>query len=459
MAQVIRIVAMVASLVVAAAGAQAHSLADTMVLAYRHSGVLDQNRALLRAADEDVAQAVASMRPIINWAATASYQYKEVGATSFTPARVQEGAVVSLEMTAGLTLYDFGRGRLAVAAARENVMATRQALISAEQSILLQAVQAHLGVQRAVETLELRRSNLRLITRELRAAEDRLELGETTRTEIDSAKARQASARAQLAAAEADLASAREIYKAVTGEYPGPLRAAPPARISQSMAEAKAYALRYHPSAVQQRHTVAAAELNVQRAEAAKMPTLTLGGSIAVDEEFNRTNGVQLKFGGPLYQGGALSSQVRQAMARRDAARAGLHQVSTQIEQQVGTAYASYRVTDDILSAAARQVTAARSAYRGLQDEAGLGARTTLDILGGEQRLLDAQVGQIGARIDRVLASYNVLAATGVLTARGLNLPVQQYDPEAYYRIARQAPMAGSAQGRALDRVLESIGQ
>ena len=36
----------------------AQSLADTFVAAYRNSNILDQNRALLRAADEDVAVAV-----------------------------------------------------------------------------------------------------------------------------------------------------------------------------------------------------------------------------------------------------------------------------------------------------------------------------------------------------------------------------------------------------------------
>ena len=36
----------------------AQTLADTMVDAYRHSALLDQNRAVLRAADEDTAAAL-----------------------------------------------------------------------------------------------------------------------------------------------------------------------------------------------------------------------------------------------------------------------------------------------------------------------------------------------------------------------------------------------------------------
>lgn len=52
--------------------ASAETLADALVLSYRHSGLLEQNRALLRAADEDVAQAVAAARTAITYSISAS---------------------------------------------------------------------------------------------------------------------------------------------------------------------------------------------------------------------------------------------------------------------------------------------------------------------------------------------------------------------------------------------------
>ncbi|MEL6701834.1 MAG: transporter, partial [Pseudomonadota bacterium] len=51
------------------AALQAETLADTLAAAYDHSGLLEQNRAVLRAADEDVAQAVALLRPVIDYTA------------------------------------------------------------------------------------------------------------------------------------------------------------------------------------------------------------------------------------------------------------------------------------------------------------------------------------------------------------------------------------------------------
>ena len=53
--------------------AQAETLVDALTYAYNHSGLLDQNRALLRAADEDVAIALSATRPVVNWSASANY--------------------------------------------------------------------------------------------------------------------------------------------------------------------------------------------------------------------------------------------------------------------------------------------------------------------------------------------------------------------------------------------------
>lgn len=56
------------------AGAQAETLADALVSAYKTSHLLDQNQAVLRAADEDAAIAVANLRPVIDFVAQAGWR-------------------------------------------------------------------------------------------------------------------------------------------------------------------------------------------------------------------------------------------------------------------------------------------------------------------------------------------------------------------------------------------------
>ncbi|MBS1300797.1 TolC family outer membrane protein [Loktanella sp. SALINAS62] len=441
----------VASLSLMGQVAAADTLSQALTDAYANSGLLAQNRAVLRAADEDVAQATARLLPVINWAATVNTQSpRAVGADRFTG---------NLSLTGQLTLYDGGANRLAIAAQRELVLGTRQSLRAVEQQVLLRAVQAYMAVVASKSFISLRENNQRLLTQELRAATDRFEVGEVTRTDVALADARLAEARTLLVSARGDLEQAVAEFEAAVGRVPGTLQNAQPAPVSKSEAEAMAVAVRTHPSILQAQYSVAAAELGIARAEASYGPQATLEGRVGMDQDQNVGRSLGLNFGGPIYQGGALASVVRQAMAQRDQSRAGLHITTLQIRQDVANAYAVYQVARSQLSSTAEQVRAARLAFDGVREEATLGARTTLDVLNAEQDLLDARANVITAQRAEVNASYAVLAAMGLLTADHLRLPVQQYDPSAYYNLVQDAPPALSEQGRALDRVLRAIGQ
>ncbi len=431
--------------------AQAETLADALTHAYNNSGLLDQNRALLRAADEDVAQAVAGTLPVISWAANASIS---------SPRAVGADLIAATARVQGqLTIYDSGSGRMGVEAQKELVLGTRQSLRAVEQAILLDAVTAYMQVRADAEFVALRQSNVRVITQELRAAKDRFDVGEVTRTDVALAEARLAGSRSLLAAAQGNLARSTEGYVAAVGRRPGTLAAVSPAPVSKGLRDAKAFALRNHPSLLEAQHAVSAAELSIKIGEAAMNPTMTLDGQIGIDQDGNLGRQIGINVGGPIYSGGRLSSNVRQLMARRDATRASLHVVSVSIEQNVGNAYSFLEVARASDQASRQEIRAARVAFNGIREEATLGARTTIDVLNAEQELLSAQANLIAAQADEVIASYQVLSTMGLLTAAHLRLPVQQYDPAAYYNLVKDAPTITSDQGQALDRVLRAIGQ
>ena len=242
------------------------------------------------------------------------------------------------------------------------------------------------------------------------------------------------------------------------GRRPGQLSAVSPAPISRGLEDARAFAVRNHPDMRAAQRNVTVAELNIARAEAAMRPTVTFNGQIGLDENFDDSGSIGITASGPIYQGGRLSSIVRQAMAQRDASRAGLHVTRHTIEQNVANAYATLAVARASREAFARQVRASEVAFRGVREEATLGARTTLDVLNAEQELLDARANLVSAEVDEILATYQVLFSMGLLTVEHLRLGVQTYDPEAYYNLVRDAPPVLSEQGQALDRVLRAIG-
>ena len=452
-----------ALLVSAPVQARAETLADALKSAYLNSGLLDQNRALLRSADENVAQAVASLRPIIDWTTDVSREMSRINTLGRT--RNSGSTTGNLGITGSLLLYDFGRSEFLIEAAKETVLATRQTLISIEQLVLLTGVQTYMNVIRNQEFVALRQNNLRLLQQELRAAQDRFEVGEVTRTDVAQAEAAVALAQSGLAVAQGDLTRAIEAFREAIGRDPGVLQTPGdiPA-LDGDVAAAKAVAVRRHPDILEAQRNVSAAELNIRAADAAMRPSINLTARVGISEDLadsdnNRAGSVGIELRGPIYQGGRLSSAKRQAMAQRDAQRAQLHLVGLQVKQDVGNAYANLQAARAARDANREAVRAATVAFEGVREEAQLGARTTLDVLDAEQDLLDAQANLISANADVVIAAYSVLASIGELTVRDLNLGIQTYDPAAYYDLVKTAPVESSAQGQKLDRVLRALGK
>ncbi len=443
--------ALVGAILVLPQAALAESLADALIGAYRHSNLLEQNRAVLRAADEDVAQAVASLRPTLSLRAGASYG-------NFLHSDSSDGLSATISLIGEMTLLDFGRNKAAIAAKKEAVLATRMALINVEQDVLLEAVAAYVTLQLRQDAIALREANVRLIIQELRAANDRFDVGEITRTDVAIADARLAAAQSELAAAQGDLAIARETYKLAIGHSPRGLSRLPSApKTANSLDAAKAVALRSHPRIRQLQYEVAAAEAGIALAKANMGPSLTGGMTLNDNSQNTDAFNLSLSLNQTIYSGGRGSSLYRQSLARRDAARANLHQIGAVMEQAVGQAWSEIDVARASIVASDRQIRSAQTAYNGVREEAKLGARTTLDVLNAEQELLKARTSRLSAEAGNYIGVYKLLSRMGLLTVEHLKLGIPTYDPEAYYNAVKNAP-ATSSQGKRLDRVLKAIG-
>ncbi|WP_439104707.1 TolC family outer membrane protein [Celeribacter marinus] len=428
----------------------AESLGDALASAYKNSGLLEQNRATLRATDEGVATALANLRPTIGYSAGSDY--------SFT----NKSWATQLGFNASMTLYTFGKNKVSVDIAKETVLATREALINVEQQVLASAVATYMNVREQEALVNLRNSAVRLATQNLRATRDRFEVGEVTRTQVSQFEAQLASVRAQLASAQGALAAARESYKNQMGHYPSNLSSPPSVKLPVNSADAAVrLAHRTHPGIKALQHQVAAADLAVDGTERNLFPEITASAGIGANDI---TSGVNKSFGisasGPIYSGGAISSAIRKTIAQRDKSRAELLTATRDVEEGVRSNWAMLSVLRASLNASQAFVSAQRVAYNGVREEADLGASTALDVLDAEQDLLDAQVSAIQAQIASETQTYNVLQSMGLLTVQNLNLNVPVYDPAAYYNAVKTGPTSYvSPEGAKLDRVLESLGR
>jgi outer membrane protein len=138
----------------------------------------------------------------------------------------------------------------------------------------------------------------------------------------------------------------------------------------------------------------------------------------------------------PIYEGGAVYSQVRQAKQLASQSKLNVIDAVRQVRQAVATSWSNYSAAQQSVTANGANVSASQLALDGMRQEYQVGSRSTLDVLTAEQTLLTAQVAQVQARHDQILASYQVQSSIGHLTGQHLHLaPV--YDVKENYNNVR----------------------
>lgn len=437
----------------AAPAAGAETLADAMAKAVVNHPLMAVSRAALRQADEGVVQQQARGLGTING-------QLDVGLASTGGVRNNPGQglsrrlntdPVSLTVTGAIPIYSGGQIRYGIAGAEQTVLSARAALGDTEQTVLLDAVTAYEAVRRDMASVQLARNNVRVIGEQVRAANDRFEVGEVTRTDVSQAEARLAAARSGLASAVGALAASRHFYMAVIGEMPENLTPPPPIPpLPADLEAAVALAIAEHPAMIQARTAARAAEYDVKAAVGAGLPQVELRGSVSYENGAvfgsgstsgeNNDARVTLRTTVPLWTGGRQPSQVRAAQAALAESTARIHNTARGVRRQTSVSWAQLDVARASIRAANQQIKAAQIAFDGVKEEATLGARTTLDVLDAEAELLSARVDLVRSRHDEYVAAYTLLASLGKLTVKHLGLNVPDFDPETYMTGVREAP-------------------
>lgn len=437
----------VAALAGFAGPAWAESLTDALAAAYTSNPTLQAARAELRATDENVAQALSNWRPSVTATGTGQFTSTEsdlsvgTGAGFGTIASSQDDRTsYTGAVTVQQNIYRGGRTVAQTSQAKAQVAAGRAQLTGTEQDVLLAAVTAYMDVLRDAATVELNANNVAVLERQLQASQDRFDVGEITRTDVAQSEARLSRSRSLLIQAEAQLTNSRAAYERIIGAAPGTLDATPPLpALPGTEAEALDTALRTNPTLVAARFAEEASRHAIRNAKGSLLPTLTVQGEYGYSDkpsasvQNTESATVTGRLTVPLYQSGAVYSQVRQAKQLNSQSRLQIAEAARQVEESVASAWEAYRAANSQIESDREQVRANEIALDGVQQEAQVGSRTTLDVLDAEQELLDSRVALVTSERDAYVAAYRLLAATGYLTAERLGLPVELYDPAGNY--------------------------
>jgi outer membrane protein len=422
---------------------RAETVGGALVKAYFNNPDINQQRAAVRASDENIPKATAGYRPTVSAEADAGIQQTWAG----LPAAAGGNQSVfsrprGYGLTVNQTLWNGERTFNSVRQAESGVMAARETLRNTEQNVLLDGVTDYMNVLRDTAILGLDRNNVEVLQEQLRQTKDRFAVGEVTRTDVAQAEASLAGAQATALSAQSTLQTSIANYRQVIGEEPknlAPVKALDKP-LPKSLVQAIAISQVEHPAIVGSLHGVDAAALNIKVIEGALYPTVGLSGQVA--QRFDTvgfplpnntmTASLVAQLNIPIYDGGSTYASTRQAKEQL-----GQQELQTDLQRDkvraaVVSAWGLNENSVGIIRSAKAQVAAAEIALAGIREEAKVGQRTTFDVLTAQQTLLNARVQLVSAQHDQVVASYAVLSAIGRLSTVNLGLAANQYDPKVH---------------------------
>jgi outer membrane protein len=421
----------------------AESLPEALGAAYAYNPRLDAQRAFLRATDEDVARAMSGYRPTVG--ASGDYGIRREDAL---PTSRLDGVTKphGFRVDGVQPIFRGFQTYNAVNAAEANVRSEREVYRDVESSVLLDAVTAYTDVVRDREVVRFTENNVNVLSRELKATQDRFSEGRVTKTDVAQAEARRALAASNLDLARANLRTSRGAYLQVIGNPPNDLfDPGPPDQfLPGSLEEAIDISNRENPLVVAALYREQAAGFTVKQIRGELLPTLQLEASYdhRLDEnkifEKRETSEVLGRLIVPLYQGGEVFARVRQAKQNQIGFLQQIEQVRTEQAQAVVAAWSRLEAARDQIESDTLAVESNKVALEGVREEEKVGQRTVLDVLDAEREYVNSQVRLERTKRDLVVAGYGVISAMGRLDAAWIGVAAYVYDPKVHYQEVRR---------------------
>jgi outer membrane protein len=370
------------------------------------------------------AQAEALLRP--SAAVTASG-----GLQSTNPPGRSATEVTSMGATLSGRMPLFNRANGAsVEQARRSLVSAQAELDAAGQDLIVRVAQAYFEALAAQDGLNVVRSGKSFIAEQLSSARRGFEVGTATITDTREAQARFDLMAAQEIAAENDLLAKRIALNQLVGRadvQPHPLKVpmVAPAAVAAGLEEWVTLADRDHPSIRRARASLEVSELEIDRARAARLPTVDATASLEpayargsgvprVGTTTTAKVGVQLNW--LLYNGGATHNRIKETLALTERSRSEVEAARRGVAQATRVAYlgvqsgaAQVRALEAAESSSQLALEATQLGYR-------VGVRVNLDVLNAQTQLVQTQRDLARARYEFIVGGLRLRQASGQLT-------------------------------------------
>ena len=415
------------------------AVAEDLIQIYRDAlgsdPILASARATREATQELVPQARAGLLPAVNLVANAGVEdFNDRLHTDPTVTFHDRFPNYAYTVSASQPLYR-PQNSILLNQATQQVGQGDFILASSQQDLIVRVIQAYLDVLLARFNIELTESQKAAVSENLAQAKRNFEVGTATITDTNDAQAKYDQIVAQEISAQNDLDNKLAALRAIIGRAPrdlkgfsGQFRPQLPVPDALEPWVQKAIQDNYQVRIAQANLDIATLEIDRQRA--GHYPTVDLVasfnqgyagglastssvGSVASDTRIGLI-GFQLNV--PIYQGGAISSRVRQAISNQEKARQDLEFARRTAQLQAQTSFSG--VTNGVAQVKAFEQALASAQVSYDSNKLGLevGVRTNLDVLNQQQQVFQTRFNLAQSYYNFVINNLRLKQAVGTLT-------------------------------------------
>ena len=466
-------VAIGVSLSLAGGTAAAADLLDVYALAEENDQQLRSAQQQRLSVEQNIPIERADLLPQLRGSAGLDYSHTRVLDGAASGSDVTKGSGRNIALNLSQTIYNRTENlQLDIAQ-----LQVRQAEIDYEQArqdLILRTGQAYFQVLNADAQLQLAKANRTALKRQLERAQRQYEVGLVAVTDVADAQSQYDQANAQIIAARNALNNAEAALATIIGrsetelddirtnlDVATPQPADPQAWIDLALAQN----LGLQSAVVGTR----IAQQNVDVARSQRAPTVSLEGSYGYDnspsqfsgrsETLNGQVGVQLNL--PIYTGGRINAQSRQAAFDYQRSQFDLEAQRRQVRQQTSDSFRGVQTSISEITAFRQAVESARTSLVATEAGYGVGTRTIVDVLNAELRVFEAMADYLDARYSYITDLLQLKADTGQLTVADLEAINRQLTEQETNALI--APLvsssredgASSAETEMMQRVLE----
>lgn len=308
-----------------------------------------------------------------------------------------------------------------------------------QQTLILNTATAYFNVLSAIDALSFTEAQKQAIYRQLDQTTQRFNVGLVAITDVQNARAQYDSVLADEVTARNNLDNSVETLRQVTGNYYPSLaslnvdgfKTNKPDAVNNLLKEAEKRNL----ALLQARLSQDLAREQIRYAETGHMPTVGLTASTGVANTTysgSKTNSAQysdndagqnkigLNFSLPLYSGGSVTSQVKQAQYNFVGASEQLESAHRSVVQTVRSSFNNVNASISTINAYKQAVVSAQSSLDASEAGYSVGTRTIVDVLDATTTLYNAKQQLSSARYNYLINQLNIKAALGTLNEQDL---------------------------------------